>query len=177
MSRKLQLTLPQPIADTLLRLAEDADQPPGRLARQLLENAIARHADGEHDRTPPPARKPRRPLESAGETGPPPWIEPPGTDPGWRSLAWGAVAALQARYPHELANIPADWWQHNHHLERLTALAHWREQLDNTATDPRDELHYHEALTRLASEYEHAPAGADGPWNPVDIPAGWIRPR
>lgn len=177
MSRKLQLTLPQPVAEQLWQLAADADQPPGRLARQLLENAIGRLAEGAHGEPLPPAVTSRSAPISTGDPAPPPWIEPPGADTQWRSLAWGAVAALHARYPQHLAAIPADWWQHNHHLERITALAHWRHQLDDAATDPRDELHFHEALTRLASEFDQASSSAQRPWSPADMPSAWIRRR
>jgi hypothetical protein len=174
MSRKLQVTLPDPTAEKLWQLAENADQPPGRLASQLLQRTIDYQA-----RRPGQPSPPKLPTFD-NDSGPrepgqrPPWLPPYENTDTWRALTWGAVAALHARYPNQLQNLKQDWWQDTAQLEKLSAIAHWRQQLDDGAADPREELYFHDTLDRLATQLARQP-GSGARWDPNTIPGWWNR--
>lgn len=173
MSRKLQVTLPDPAAEKLWQLAEHADQPPGRLASQLLQRTIDYQA-----RRPGPPTAPA-PLTGAREHtdpddpgGRPPWLPPYEDTDAWRALTWGAIAALHARYPQQLQNLKDGWWQDTALLEKLSAIAHWRQQLDQAAADPREELYFHDTLDRLATQLARQPGGSNR-WDPSTMLSDW----
>lgn len=169
MSRKLQITLPDPAAEKLWQLAENADQPPGRLASQLLQRTIDYQA---RRLGPPSAPKLHAPYGDTGTGEPgerPPWLPPYEDAETWRALTWGAIAALYARYPHQLQNLKDGWWQDTAQLEKLSAIAHWRQQLDEQAADPREELYFHDSLDRLANQLARQP-GSTARWDPSTMP-------
>lgn len=170
MSRKLQLRIPEPAAQALEELAGMAGQPVAGLASQLLQRAVANQAR----RNAPPATPAPSFQDSADTEAPerPAWLEPYGGDRTWRAVTWGAIAALHSRYPHQLRALQEDWWQDSAQLEQLSALAHWRAHLDEHATDPREELYFHDTLNRLARRLTEKP-GTTGRWNANTIPTGW----
>lgn len=169
MSRKLQVTLPDPTAGKLWQLAENADQPPGRLASQLLQRTIDYQArrPGQPSTSKPPAFDGGGGPREAGQR--PPWLPPYEDTETWRALTWGAIAALHARYPSHLQNLKDGWWQHTALLEKLSAIAHWRGQLDEQAADPREELYFHDTLDRLATQLARTPGSASR-WDPSTMP-------
>lgn len=171
MSRKLQVTLPDPTAEKLWHLAETADQPPGRLASQLLQRTIDYQARRPGPpSTPAPSTSARQDSDQETPRQRPPWLPPYENTDAWHALTWGAIAALHARYPHHLQNLKDGWWQDTALLEKLSAIAHWRDQLDQQATDPREELYFHDTLDRLATQLARQPGNADR-WDPITIPA------
>lgn len=179
MSRRLHVTLPEPVAEQLRDLAELADQPPGRLAGTLLQKAIAQARRNGLPACPPSPPSP--PLADTGHRDAnatpgerPPWLQPYENPHAWRALAWGAIAALHSRYPRQLEALQENWWEDNDLLERLCAVAHWRQQLDEHASDPREEIYFHDTLANLARFLSQQP-GTHGKWDPNVIPAGWIR--
>lgn len=107
----------------------------------------------------------------------PPWLEPPGGDSTWRAITWGAIAALYARYPNQLQALQEDWWQDSHRLEHLAAIAHWRRQIDEGATDPREEIYFQETIDRFSDQLSRQPGSTGTRWDPNAIPAGWSSPR
>lgn len=177
MSRRLQVTLPDPAADELAQLAAHADQPPGRLAGTLLQKAIAQARRSGIPLAPTltaaqPTAQPAASAHPASEGQRPPWLPPYENDHAWRALTWGAIAALHSRYPRQLHSLQEDWWQDCDLLERLSALACWREQLDQHATDPREELYFHDALATFANHLAQQPASQPR-WDPNVIPSDW----
>jgi hypothetical protein len=170
MSRKLQLTIPDPTAEKLAQLAHVADQPLSRLAAQLLQRTV----DFQARRSAPPSAPAPSATGATAWQGDiverPPWLPPYEDADAWRALTWGAIAALHARYQHQLQHLKQDWWNDTALLEKLSALAYWREQLDDHAADPREELYFHETLDRLANELARRP-GRTSRWDSSNIPA------
>ena len=144
MSYRLQVTVPDDLADELERRGRAGGQPASRVAAQLLVLAV----NGGADRPRPPAPRDDRDGGRHVQQEPPVWLDPP--DPGdrqsWRSQLWAAVLALHRRYEDALANLPADWWRNAALTEVLGALAAWRSTIDGCGADPREELAFHTQL-------------------------------
>jgi hypothetical protein len=73
-------------------------------------------------------------------------------------LMWGAIAGLHTRYPDALSSLKEGWWRNATHLETLSALAVWRQWIDDASDDPREELAFQVQL----ANYRHALRQADG---------------
>jgi hypothetical protein len=154
-SRPVKIVVPDPVAAQLAELAAAADQPPSRLAAQMVRNEVALAAkDGK-------ARHLRSAPVLVGRNGGerPPWLEPYGGDHEWRQRMWGAIVALHGRYPRALAALKEQWWTDESHTETLCALATWRAEIDDTGRDPREELAFQ---TQLADYFPHSAAGRRG---------------
>jgi hypothetical protein len=168
MSRKIQIVLPDPQADQLAELAAGTGEPPSTLAGLIVRNGIAQAAkDGK-------VRQPRQaPVVVVGGTDRARWLEPYGGDPTWRQEMWGAIVALHGRYPRALSNLKNYWWTDEQHTETLCALATWRSELDETGTDPREELAFQTQLNDYAHNLCRGGGGVTKTWTPAAPPDEW----
>lgn len=83
MSHRIQIVLPDPVAQQLRELAAGADTPPSTLAAQIVSGGVAQAAkDGKvHSLRPAPV------LVGGNDSERAPWLEPYGGDKAWRKLA------------------------------------------------------------------------------------------
>ncbi len=142
MSRRLKITLPDGLAAQLDELAANTGEPVARLAGQMVRQGIAEADTSEHV---PAAHAQSAPvvLDTCNEDESEqraPWLEPYGGDREWRSWMWGGIVALHGRYPTALADLKDGWWESEAHIETLCALVVWRQVIDDTCRDPREEL-------------------------------------
>ena len=158
MGYRLQVTVADDIANELQRRAQTAGQPASRVAATLIHLALNTDASLARDRAPA-----RSVSASHDAAQPPSWIEPIAVAErrAWRSELWAAVLALCARYPKELQRLEASWWRNRARTEQLAALDAWRLEIDQTGSDPREELAFHHQLADLRYVLEHLPGGAD----------------
>ena len=61
----------------------------------------------------------------------------------------GAIVGLYARYREALSSLKEGWWRNASHLETLSALAVWRQWIDDAGRDPREELALPSTTRRL----------------------------
>jgi hypothetical protein len=168
MSQRVQVVLPDPAAEQLRELAAGTDTPPSTLASQMLRNELALAASDGKVR---PLRAAPAIVGSAGER--PPWLEPYGGDSDWRRQMWGAVVALHGRYPEELEPLKDRWWTRSSQTETLCALAVWRDELDNGAPDPREELAFQNQLVDFSDLLRRQGGGVSKAWKPGGLPPEW----
>lgn len=164
MSRRLQVTLPDPIATQLEELAAAAGEPPASLAARLITDGMARGDIRDAAPTRVPVRSPERPS----------WLEPYGGDRVWRQETWTAIVALHDRYPHRLEHLKDGWWNDDATTETLAALAAWRAEIDQHGRDPREELAFHHQLARYAETLHKLGGGVESRWQPGPPPQSWI---
>ena len=161
--------LPDPVAEQLAELATGADQTAASLAAQMVRNAVARAVKDGQVR-PPKARG----LLTCRRGGVrPAWLEPCGGDPSWRQGMWGAIVALYGRYPRQLENLKDDWWTDESHTETLCALAFWRQETDDSADDPREELAFQTQLADYSHTLRQEGGGVTKAWQPGAPPEQW----
>jgi hypothetical protein len=173
MSRQVKIMLPDPVLAQLQELAVNTDQTASALAAQIVRNAVALAAKDGKVRPLKPA-----PLLVGRDTGERPvWLEPYGGDPAWRQRIWGAIVALHGRYPRQLEHLKHGWWNDETHTEILAALATWRQQIDETAQDPREELAFHHQLTSYTQTLRQQGGGVSKTWKPGAAPDDWDRLR
>jgi hypothetical protein len=131
MSRRLKITLPEALAVQLNELAANTGEPATRLAGQMVRDGIAEAAAiGQVHPVrarPAPVAHGAPDQEESGRR--PPWLEPYGGDPEWRSWMWGGIVALYGRYPAALAGLKDGWWQSEPHVETLCALVSARPRI------------------------------------------------
>jgi hypothetical protein len=168
MSQRLQIVLPDPIATQLGELAAGADQPPSTLAGQMVRDSVALAAKDGKVRPLRPA-----PILTGSDSGCAPWLEPYGGDPDWRSQTWAAIVALRGRYPRHLDTLKDEWWTDDSETETLSALAHWRAEIDDTGHDPREELAFQHQLTDYAQLLRQQGASVTKTWKPDAPPEEW----
>jgi hypothetical protein len=177
MSYRLQVTIADEIADELDRRAQTAGQPASRVAATLINLALNSdtHIGRRNGSTAGPVSATRL-SASRASAQPPSWIEPIARDDRrvWRSELWGAVLALCARYPKELQRLEASWWRDRARIEQLAALDAWRFAIDQTGTDPREELAFHHQLADLRYVLEHTPGVGADTFTPP--PHEWLDP-
>ena len=173
-SRRIKVTLPGTLAQQLDSLALRAGEPPAKVAAQMIRQAIA---DAERDNT---DRQPRAREHTPSEhTEPPeqderaPWLEPYGGSREWRSLTWGAIVALHARYPDALSALKEEWWRNASHLETLSALAVWRQWIDDAGRDPREELAFQFQLADYGRTLHQEGGSVLDKWQPGAPPVEW----
>ena len=169
MSRKIQIVLPEPVALQLQELADGRGEPIATFARQLVRDGIALAAK---------EGRVRAPAASAGNPGSrggrPRWLEPYGSDAGWRQEMWGAVVALHGRYPRHLEHLHTGWWSDESQTETLCALAVWRAEIDDAGQDPREELAFHHQLADYAHTLRQQGGGVEKTWQPGAPPTDWV---
>jgi len=162
MSRRVMITLPEPVAQRLDQHAADTGQRASTAAAQLIRDGLQQ---------PPSLDRPRQASRHPPAPQTASWIEPSDhTKQSWRSETWMAILALCARYTVELARLEHAWWQRTSRVETLAALAEWRNQLDQRGQDPREELAFQAHLTELQDTLEHTPATGTNTFNPADPP-------
>lgn len=169
-TKAIKVTLADTAIEQLGQLAEQVGQPAASLAGQMIRHCIAQALNE--------GKLPTQPLTAAarrkGSGQRPPWLEPYGGDEEWRGEIWAQVLALHARYPRLLAHLKDSWWTDEAHLEMLSALAAWRADLDENATDPREELTFHAQLADYAQVLRGEGGGVTKAWKPGAPPADWI---
>jgi len=177
MSRRLKITLPDGLAAQLDELAAHTGEPVARLAGQMVREGIAEAAAGEHIR--PPRAKPVPVVPDALENEEPdqraPWLEPYGGDREWRSWMWGGIVALHGRYPTALAGLKHGWWESEAHVETLCAIVVWRQLIEDTCRDPREELAFQVNLMDYGETLRHEGGSVTDAWKPGAPPDGWFR--
>jgi hypothetical protein len=174
-TRRLKITLPEAVALRLDKLARSAGEPPAKIAADMVRQAIAEaeasgptqepraQASSERDGAPNAARENRRP----------PWLEPYGGSREWRGLMWAAIVGLATRYPDALSSLKDGWWQDAIHLETLSALAVWRQSIDDKGGDPREEIAFHIQLNRYGASLREIGVPLGPRWKPGAPPADW----
>jgi hypothetical protein len=169
MTRRVMVTLPDPLGEQLDQHAARTGQRPSTAAAQLVR-------DGLNHVTESNTRRGRTSLAPTNGHGAP-WIEPTdGTRAAWRSETWMAILALCARYAKELARLEDEWWHRPSRVETLAALAEWRNQLDHEGADPREELAFQARLAELQHVLEHAPGIGAHTFDPSAAPpTDWLR--
>ncbi len=176
MSRRLKITLPDALATRLDELAANAGEPVARLAGQMVRQGIAEAA-------PNKVRQPRAELapvlpDAPNEDEPDqraPWLEPYGGDREWRSWMWGGIVALHGRYPTALAGLKHGWWKSEAHVETLCAIVVWRQLIEDTCRDPREELAFQVNLMDYGEALRREGGSVTDAWKPGAPPDGWFR--
>jgi hypothetical protein len=168
-SRRVQIVLPDPVADQLYELATGADTPSSTLAALMVRNGVAQAANDGKVRPvkPVPVIVAHKGNERA------PWLEPYGGDCGWRREMWGAVVALHGRYRRALGALKENWWTDEVHTETLCALAVWRAEIDDAGVDPREEIAFQTQLAAYAETLRREGGGVTKIWKPGAPPAEW----
>jgi hypothetical protein len=167
MSRRVKITLPDPICLQLDRMALNAGQPVSRLAAEIVLDRLARRANEL------PSLRSSIPT-NASEATRPAWLEPSRGSTRWRTWIWQAVVSLYNRYPRALADLSERWWENESCVETLGALAMWRERIDEAGCDPREELEFQTSLNDCSRVLQREIAGAMRPWTPGDPPRRWF---
>ena len=174
MSHRLQVTVADEVADELERRGRVSGQPASRIAARLIDVALAGN--------PIPSRNGSPQSDDTGGRHVAPiqtsWLEP--ADPIerrlWRSDMWAAVVALHTRYPVEMGDLDALWWQRAARVEQLAALGAWRLQIDRGCRDPREELRFHAQLADFQRVLEQTPGVEAGSFRPNAPPFEWLDP-
>lgn len=166
MSRRIQIVLPDPTAEQLDRLAAALDTRTATLAGQLVRENLETLT---RNPTPPPVPGP----DAEEEEERPAWLEPYGGDREWRTLMWGAVVALRGRYPRQLQHVKTGWWENPSITEMLCALAVWRQQIDDHAHDPREEIAFHNHLEHFTQTLLKYGFATEDTWEPGAPPENW----
>ena len=171
MSYRLQVTVPDDLADELERRGRAGGQPASRVAAQLLVLAVN---GGTNHRRKTSAREDRDEGRHVVHR-PPAWLLPPNRQDreAWRRELWTAVLALHHRYPDALSSLPADWWQDPALTEVLGALVTWRSIIDVHGSDPREELAFHTQLIAFGQLLDQRPGGG-GAFGDSLPPADWL---
>ena len=173
-SRRIKVTLPATVAQQLDRLATRAGEPPAKVAAQMIRQAIN---DSERDKPnrhrQAPEHTPSEHADPAGQDERAPWLEPYGGSHEWRGLTWGAIVGLHARYPHALSALKEGWWRNASHLETLSALATWRQWIDDSGRHPREELAFQAQLADYSHILQQERGSTLDEWQPGAPPIEW----
>jgi hypothetical protein len=173
-SRRIKVTLPESLAQKLDKLANRAGEPPAKIAGHMIRQAVSEAEADEsahreraddhtrHDDTQPPKRN-----------GRPPWLEPYGRSREWRGLMWAAIVGLHTRYPDAFSLLKEGWWRNATHLETLSALAVWRQWIDDAGGDPREELAFQAQLANYGHTLRQAGGSITRAWQPGAPPVEW----
>jgi hypothetical protein len=169
LSHRIQIVLPEPLADQLNHTAQTEGVAPATLAARLVRERLQHHG------ALPQATIHHRHAAGrpSGGSSRPHWLEPYGGSGPWRAETWGAIVALHARYPQALGGLKDGWWDDAAHLESLCALAAWRAQLDVAAADPREELAFQDRLHEYGHQLRTEAGGVTRAWQPGAPPAHW----
>jgi hypothetical protein len=173
-SRRIKVTLPAAVAQQLDRLAMRAGEPPAKVAAQMIRQAIGDTEHHEHARD--RRRRKHEPSEHADPTDQDeraPWLEPYGGSREWQGLTWGAIVGLYARYPEALSALKDGWWRNASHLETLSALAVWRQWIDDAGRDPREELAFQAQLADYSHVLRQERGSTHDEWQPGAPPIEW----
>jgi hypothetical protein len=86
---------------------------------------------------------------------------------------WAAIVGLASRYPDALSSLKDGWWQNPIHLETLSALAVWRQSIDDSGGDPREEIVFHIQLNRYGASLREIGVPLGPRWVPGAPPVDW----
>ncbi len=161
MSTRIKITLPEHLAEQLDELATAEGEPVARLTARLVRERLSQPAGG----------GPRMWFESPAR---PLWLEPYGGDREWRRRMWGAIVALYGRYPDELKGLQQDWWSDTSQTETLCALVVWRDTLDDTGSDAREELDFQLNIAEFGRRLAQQGGGVTKQWTPGAPPDEWV---
>lgn len=121
-AKRIAISLAPSERDALQQRAHEAGEPIATTAGRLVRAALAEHGA---DLDTPPARRAGPPGTRTSKRRPAPATDTDG-DP---------IAALRARYPHELRNLPKDPSSDNYIAEQIAALITVRARLDAAGPD------------------------------------------
>ena len=162
------------LAQKLDKLASRAGEPPAKVAAHMIRQAVTEaETDGSarRERTGNDTR--RDDTQPPKRNGRPPWLEPYGGSREWRGLMWGAIVGLHTRYPEALSSLKEGWWRNATHLETLSALAVWRQWIDDAGGDPREELAFQAQLANYDNTLRQAGGSIKRAWQPGASPVEW----
>jgi hypothetical protein len=162
MSSRIKITLPEQVAEQLDELAAAEGEPVARVTARLVRERLSRPAGGD----------PRVSFENPAR---PSWLEPYGGDRQWRRRMWGAIVALHGRYPDELRGLQQGWWNDTAQVETLCALVAWRDSLDDTGSDPREELDFQLNIAEFGRRLSQQGGGVTKAWTPGAPPDEWVQ--
>lgn len=132
MSRRLKITLPDPVCQHLTELAQETGE---SLAGVTVRIVLSKIEDGGAK------RRGRSLVRSAYRER---CLHPGHARSDGSTTA--AVRRLCERYPETLSNLTEEWRANESQLETLLALAAWRSAIDEQGGDPREELEFHSSL-------------------------------
>lgn len=172
---RIQISLPDAAIAELREQAAITGEPVSRVAARLVLAGLSAGPASAPNRK--PARDLGRSPTTTSTPSRPPWLEPFDDDERWqwREQAWIDVLALYRRYPDALACLPASWWQRADLFETVCALIAWRFAIDNCATDPREELTFHDCLGVFEQTLRRLPGGTGTRFEPGPAPPEWMR--
>jgi hypothetical protein len=169
MSRKFSIVLPDPVDQQLRELAAATDQPFATLASQMVQREVTTAAKAGQVR--PLRQAPALIIHKGNQRAP--WLEPYGGDTTWRNTMWTAIVALHGRYPRHLQYLKDQWWTDDATTDALCALATWRQEIDDTSQDPRDELTFLHQLADFSNTLRQQGSGITEAWKPSAPPDDW----
>jgi CopG antitoxin of type II toxin-antitoxin system len=161
MSSRIKITLPEQIAEQLEELAAAEGEPVARVTARLVRERLSRPTVGD-----PRVLSIESPMR-------PPWLEPYGGSREWRQRMWGAIVALHGHYPDELRGLKQGWWEDTAQVETLCALVAWRDALDDTGSDPREELDFQLNIAEFGRRLAQEGGGVTKAWTPGAPPDEW----
>jgi hypothetical protein len=171
MSRRIKMTLPDPLVAQLEELAEERGEPTSRVAAQLVCAEIAKRSGEQPSQAVMPFVGPAMDPDLDRRA---PWIEPFYDQQLWRTQMWGSIVALYGRYPRALEHLNDGWWKDAAHVETLCALVVWRDWIDQEADDPRHELAFQAQLGDYGRELRQEGGGVTQAWKPGPAPNDWV---
>jgi hypothetical protein len=169
MSHRMKITLPDSTLAGLRAAAKDCGEPMARVATRLISDGLAAGTRAPE----PPPHEPAAPRPDPGPDRRAAWLEPFDDAQDWRRDMWGAIVALHGRYPRQLGHLKDGWWDHTAHVETLCALVVWRDWIDQTGDDPREELLFHAQLEDYDRALMQEGGGASAAWQPDAPPNSW----
>ncbi len=164
MSSRIKITLPEQLAEQLDELAAAEGEPLARVTARLVRERLSQACGGGGEARVLSFENPARP----------PWLEPYGGDREWRRRMWGAIVALHGRYPDELRGLKQGWWKDTSQVETLCALVAWRDSLDDTGSDPREELDFQLNVAEFGRRLNQQGGGVTKEWTPGAPPDEWV---
>jgi hypothetical protein len=164
MSSRIKITLPEQVAAQLDELAAAEGEPVARIAGGIVRARFANPTAGGSGPRVLSFESPARPR----------WLEPYGGDREWRKRMWGSVVALYGRYPDELSGLQQGWWKDTSQVETLCALVVWRDTLDDTGSDPREELDFQLNVAEFGRRLSQQGGGVTKAWTPGAPPSEWV---
>ncbi len=162
MSSRIKITLPEQVTEQLDELAAAEGEPLARLTARLVRERLSQPAGGGLR------------VLSFENRARPAWLEPYGGDREWRRGMWGSIVALHGRYPDELSGLQQGWWKDTSQVETLCALVVWRETLDDTGSDPREELEFQLNVAEFGRRLSQQGGGVTKQWTPGAPPSEWV---
>lgn len=170
-SRYIKVALAERYAAQLDALAASSGEPLATLANRLIRYGLSQAVSDGSVREPKPAAQAVRHAEGGRAR----WLEPYGGDADWRAAMWGQIVALHGRFPQYLSHLKDKWWTHEAQTDALCALATWRADIDDTGTDPRDELAFLTAIIDFGNLLRQEGGGVAKAWEPGAPPREWTR--